>query len=338
MEQEVTLNEKIANRKFELQTRQKTLIMEEDWDYLIILDACRYDYFSKLYKRYFSGDLKKVISSGSNTLEWAKKTFHDKLNDVVYISANPFINSYSEIDAFFGKDHFFKIINVWYWGWDDKLGTVHPIEINRTVKRYRDHYSNKRLIIHYLQPHAPYINYSLHIPGYPRHRLSGIQEKKKVSGLNKFLDNCLREMSGHEIRFFGRNLSWELRELLNLPPSNPTDAIRRKFGDHILRQAYEENLNYVMQYVKNLLKDLSGTVIITSDHGEWLGEGKRYSHYDKFSDPILVQVPWFKVKRIKKEKTCDIENIKTQLIDTSSQAYSMKKEEIKKRLSDLGYI
>jgi len=28
-------------------------IMEEEWDYLIILDACRYDYFLALWKNYF---------------------------------------------------------------------------------------------------------------------------------------------------------------------------------------------------------------------------------------------------------------------------------------------
>ena len=38
-------------------------IANEDWRILIVLDACRYDYFKRNYKRYLEGDLKKGISS-----------------------------------------------------------------------------------------------------------------------------------------------------------------------------------------------------------------------------------------------------------------------------------
>jgi len=34
-------------------------IMDEKWNYLIILDACRYDYFLNNYKKYLNGKLKK---------------------------------------------------------------------------------------------------------------------------------------------------------------------------------------------------------------------------------------------------------------------------------------
>ncbi len=30
-------------------------IIEEDWDNLIILDACRYDFFERVYKDYLAG-------------------------------------------------------------------------------------------------------------------------------------------------------------------------------------------------------------------------------------------------------------------------------------------
>lgn len=54
--------------------KQKNLINERDWDCLVILDACRYDYFEKVYEDYLSGDLRKVLSSGSCTEEWLNKT------------------------------------------------------------------------------------------------------------------------------------------------------------------------------------------------------------------------------------------------------------------------
>lgn len=79
-------------------------IWNEDWQYLIILDACRYDFFAKVYRDcqiLKSNTLEKVTSVGSATIEWFKKTFIsnpllDKTkprNFIVYISANPFINS-----------------------------------------------------------------------------------------------------------------------------------------------------------------------------------------------------------------------------------------------------
>jgi len=72
---------------------QKVSIMDEEWDYLIVLDACRYDYFSKLVGTYLQGKLEKVYSPASCTLEWCKKSFKEYYNDVVYVSANPYINS-----------------------------------------------------------------------------------------------------------------------------------------------------------------------------------------------------------------------------------------------------
>ena len=66
-------------------------ILDEDWDNLIILDACRYDFFKEeIEKRQIDGYLKKVISRGSHTLNFLKENFtEDYYNDIVYITANP---------------------------------------------------------------------------------------------------------------------------------------------------------------------------------------------------------------------------------------------------------
>ena len=50
-------------------TKQKTLMEQENWDYLIILDACRYDYFEKSVHSFFKGTLPEAVSSGPCTLE-----------------------------------------------------------------------------------------------------------------------------------------------------------------------------------------------------------------------------------------------------------------------------
>lgn len=99
-------------------------LMEEDWDHLIILDACRYDYFRRLYSNYLSGELRLALSPASDTREWIKKVFRNKYDEVVYVSANPHINS-KGVDVagngFDGREHFPRIVDVWDSGWEKRL-------------------------------------------------------------------------------------------------------------------------------------------------------------------------------------------------------------------------
>ena len=55
----------------------KVKVMEEEWDYLIVLDACRYDYFEQMYREFFNaGVLLKKISLGSGTSDWLRNNFN----------------------------------------------------------------------------------------------------------------------------------------------------------------------------------------------------------------------------------------------------------------------
>lgn len=45
--------------------------LDRSWDYLIILDACRFDVFEEVYDDFLEGRLRKVESVGSSTPEWA---------------------------------------------------------------------------------------------------------------------------------------------------------------------------------------------------------------------------------------------------------------------------
>ena len=285
-------------------------VMEEDWDYLIVLDACRYDYFSKLYKNYLNGELEKVISPSSWTPDWCKVSFKDKYDDVIYISANPYINSKVEIKGFNAKNHFYKIIDVWNEGWSEELGSIHPNEVNKAVKTVRDKYPDKRLIIHYLQPHEPYLCYNLKI-GYPKPKLNlgkvlvGINKRKENKVLT-FRETLLKDIFLNILRALGNQfigkyrksiIDLRIRKLLNLPPINPMDAVQRVVGDIGLRKLYIENLKIVLKYVSELVKDLNGIIIITSDHGELLGEDGNYCHGPGIprSNPFLMEIPWLKI-------------------------------------------
>ena len=68
----------------------KHSIFRENWKNLIILDACRYDFFKKA--NYIRGTLQKTFSVASHTLPFCRKTFtKEKYDDIVCISTNPFI-------------------------------------------------------------------------------------------------------------------------------------------------------------------------------------------------------------------------------------------------------
>jgi len=273
-------------------------IMDEKWDYLIILDACRYDYFLKIHKKYLHGKLKKVLSTACCTHLWCERSFTEHYNDVVYISANPIINSKIEVKGFKAKNHFFKIIDVWDWGWNENLGTVHPKKVNEAVQKFKDVYADKKLIIHYLQPHEPYVGF-VQSDGFRRPTTGIVLGGMQSDNVSKYLGFLIRALSflAKKLHVLGNRPSWKIREFLNLHPVTPMDAVRRKNGDAGLRLAYEKNLRIVLENVKILLEDLTGTIIITSDHGELLGEKGNYSHGIKCIDPLLREIPWFIVEK-----------------------------------------
>ena len=283
--------------------------MDENWDYLIILDACRFDYFSKYYGNYLQGKLDKVYSVASCTPEWCKKSFKEYYGDVVYVSGNPYINSRTQVGGFLGKNHFSKIIDVWEWAWDDKIGTVRPENITEAAIDCRKKYSEKRLIIHYLQPHSPYLNYDFQA-GFSK---PNVETGKVLTDLQNIKTDNIVEKTvdyfsswAYKWGFFNSNPSWKIRELLNLNPKTPMDAIRRKLGNSGLQHAYICNLKLVLFQVNKLVQNLSGKIIITADHGELLGEGNNYSHPYGSSNSLLREVPWFTITT-RKENTKSME-------------------------------
>lgn len=96
-------------------------------------------------------------------------------------------------------------------------------------------------------------------------------------------------------RFGRKDIVWKLREKLRLQPVRFLEAAVRKYSGTEIRKAYRENLKFVLQYVKDLIKYLPGKTIITSDYGELLGEAGEYGHSFHKPLPALVEVPWLKV-------------------------------------------
>jgi len=137
-----------------------TLITDEDWDTLLILDACRYDLFSEtLAENPLPGTLEQRTSVETGTPGFLAETFGDETyHDVVYVTGNPYVST--DLDS--GQFH--AVDEVWRDGWDDDLQTVRPETMRERTLDAVASYPNKRVISHFLQPHAPFVG-ETRLPG-----------------------------------------------------------------------------------------------------------------------------------------------------------------------------
>jgi len=243
---------------------QKTLIHAEEWDHLIILDACRYDYFEENIKKYLDGMLRKVRSPATHTEPWIKQVWTRPFN-AVYFSANPMISNFM-VRGFYAK-HFFKAIaDVWLNYWSDELSTVPPENMNKAIHRHLRHHGKlEKSIIHYIQPHGPWIG------------------ETKLT-----MEKLYPSPWPHEKGRYGSKKKFPEAQIL--------ESINVDFP--FLRLAYRDNLRLVLKHIKRLIPRLKGRVVITSDHGEFLGENGLFGHSSAVNlaeNDVLRNVPWFEV-------------------------------------------
>ena len=93
------------------------------------------------------------MSKGTATPEFLYGNFDGRiLHDTVYVTANPQFHRH-DIDC-----EFHAVKNIWRdEGWDEKEGTVLPETVTERALVAQEQYPNKRLLVHYMQPHFPFI-------------------------------------------------------------------------------------------------------------------------------------------------------------------------------------
>jgi len=270
-------------------------VFAEDWDTLVVLDACRYDMFESTSQ--LDGTLSSRISKASATTEWLQANFDGRdLSDTVYVTANPQLER--NRDSWDITLH--ETINVWLdEGWDDETGTVRAETMTEAALDAVERFPHKRLVVHYMQPHYPF-----------------------VPAETDFDKDHLQQINGDNDGPTGENV-WNQKFMGDLDISRDD-----------LWSIYVENLQYVLDHVAKLLEVLSGKTIITSDHGNYVGERaspipiREYGHPRGLYDEQVVRVPWLEHERGERR---DIraggdeisDNIESKLVD--------------ERLRDLGY-
>lgn len=252
----------VASRYFSGIGRPETTpVAEEDWDHLIILDACRFDLFKSVYESDpLPGDINSRTSLQSGTPGFLKENFEgNQFHDVVYVTANPYV------DTNLPEETFHDVVSVWRDGWDDDKQTVMPETMARRTLAIADEYPNKRIISHFLQPHAPFVG-------------------KVELGQRETFAIRQQAMGDEDVRTRHRT------------PFELLDA--GKVTRDEVWKAYRSNLELAWPAVKQLLSKLSGLIAVTSDHGNAMGERawpfpiRVYGHPLGVLIPPLTEVPW----------------------------------------------
>lgn len=248
-------------------------VLSKDWDNLIILDGCRFDLFDENNEEFnMDGELRQITTLASATPEFVSKTFTGEYDDIVYVTANPFVHELLD-------EPFHAEINAWDSDVDEDLGVVPPESMTKAVQTVSEKYPNKRIIAHYMQPHCPFI-------GDPA----------------------------------------DERNFWQVALSDGVDTVL---------EMYEGNLLRAFEAIEPLEEDLEGKTVITSDHGNALGERAGifpiYGHPGRIHIDSLTQVPWY-ILEYSERKEIDTVDRQQKTPEQSLDA------NVEKRLKDVGYM
>jgi len=140
-------------------------------------------------------------------------------------------------------------------------GTVPPRAVTDRTVEIARTYDTDRIIAHYMQPHCPFV---------PRPDLTGGKRLERFG--NQEWDDVWMKLRAGELTY-----------------------------DEVW-QAYRENLELVLDDVGLLLENVDAeTAVITSDHGNALGERGVYGHPPMMPMDCLRNVPWIETSATDRE-------------------------------------
>lgn len=265
-------------------------VVSEDWDTLLVLDACRYDMFETIHD--LPGRLERRESKGSHTSEFLVANFGGRtLRDTVYVTASPQLHNWrDEMDA-----EFHAVVDVWREaGWDDEHGTVTPETMADHVRSAVEEYPQKRIVGHFLQPHYPFID------GDDRLNARTFDDEEESTDVWGELMRGRLDVSTEDV--------WH---------------------------AYLRNLDIALPTIEELLDDLDGRTVVTSDHGNMVGERatpvpiREWGHPPGVYTDQLVTVPWLVYENGPRRDVVEAE------ADTADDGVT--DEVVEDRLRQLGY-
>ena len=217
---------------------------------LIVLDSCRADVFEQVALGEFNkygGSYRRIWVPWYNTTTWFKSVFRKPKYDLVYVSGNPIIWK-------FARGKFKKLVEAWRVCWVEDLRTTHP----RCICRIALLHEYPRMVVHFLQPHYPYL-------GLTKRRFSVDKAEEALRAERDILEGIRtgRISRGEVMMAYVRALKWAI--------------------------------TYVKELLEELRGPR--LFVITGDHGEHLGEGGAWFHSGDTGHKVLHEVPWLEIKK-----------------------------------------
>lgn len=272
-------------------------VLDERWDTLIVLDACRADLFRRRVDTTRFDETSIVRSPASETREWLMHTFDGEHGDVVYVAGNPMVSNVM-------PGSFHSLVEAWREGWDSSTGLICPEAVTASAIDAHESFPNKRLVVHYMQPHAPFVDHP------------------ELNYSTNFDDLGLEIVDDHPHNH-------EDTKCANVWDALEKGLVER--GD--VWDGYGQTLDRVMDEVETLLETFDDRIVVTSDHGNALGERawpvpiRTYGHPGNKRLSELIQVPWV-------VREGERRDIKRGDVDSDTE---VSHEHVEKRLAHLGY-
>ncbi|MFB6144419.1 MAG: hypothetical protein ABEJ98_03860 [Candidatus Nanohaloarchaea archaeon] len=258
------LERKAQERIEKVSEKDVVPITELEWDNLIVIDACRYDVFCRVLEESEEVDNRlrnpdSRYSVASCTRDFITKTFSEgDWSDVVYISANPHLDHrmFKELTGRDVEKTFHTVYDTYRTDWSSEHETTLPEPVIRDALNAEKLFPKKRKIIHLMQPHQPFISYEYDVP---------------IGGISHYIDGI----------------------------DDPGEWIHAETGklphDEIV-EGYIENTELVLDSLVELIGSLEGRTIITSDHGNLVGENGLYGHPCGSKTVALRKVPLVEIR------------------------------------------
>jgi hypothetical protein len=192
------------------------------------------------------------------------------------------------------EEVFHETHSVWKIRWDENKGTVTPKTMREEALKLIDRYPNKKLIIHFMQPHHPFIG------------------SKDETGSKSAWNPTNPKDTG--------KTPWEMME-------------KGEICKERVWSAYKKNLEVVFEDVEKLIKEVRGKTVVSSDHGNLIGEKvfgliKDYGHTPGALVKQNTHVPWDVIKNKERKE----------IKKGSTENKQGKDDDIKGKLHDLGYM
>lgn len=251
--------------------------VKEDWDIFVVCDGCRYDKFKEVNT--IKGTLKKAESFVRTTPAWIQGVAQGAdCSNIIYVTP------LAKFDKHVPNHTFFKVVMMYKEKWNKSYDTVFPEDVTSFALNCLEEYPDKRIIVHYAQPHSPYLSVTPEEQGLFYNGETKPRLKKEYTFKEKMYKQAIKWLPSVFI--------WKLQKSIGTLNTG-VGVLYFKRGWQGIRDAYRNDLERVIMNTKILIdKYPNKKIIISADHGELLGEYGKFGHGGiRFKK--TREIPWF---------------------------------------------